>query len=227
MSQYTTLCGRRRSALRFLNCTTSSRICQELFSLLPKLWLFRSNQQFSKQAYLVTMPVVTASGLVWLYWDYITYPRICQEEISFPGSWRSARCKRLFFGSLVQSALCAPVSATSARVTLVTLTVGFMALFICPGFPRWTSIGSPVHEIEKVHGLRMLRPRIARFFSRWRGRPVARVVTAIFKGYRFGLPLAVVDMIPYHIRFVNTFFTEIHFLFYALYENYFLPMSPF
>ena len=43
------------------------------------------------------------------------------------------RGKGLFSASLLQSALCAPVSARSARVALVALTVGFMALFHLPG----------------------------------------------------------------------------------------------
>ena len=43
------------------------------------------------------------------------------------------RWKGLFSVSLLQSALCASVSAHSARVALVALTVGLMALFHLPG----------------------------------------------------------------------------------------------
>lgn len=43
------------------------------------------------------------------------------------------RGKGLFSAPLLQSALCAPVSARSARVHLVALTVGVMALFHLPG----------------------------------------------------------------------------------------------
>lgn len=64
-------------------------------------------------------------------------------------------CKGLFCASLVPTFT---VSASSARVALVALTVGLMALCICPGFPRWTSISSPnerMHEIEKVQTVRV------------------------------------------------------------------------
>lgn len=43
------------------------------------------------------------------------------------------RWKGLFSASPLQSALCAPVSASSTRVHLVALTVGVMALFHLPG----------------------------------------------------------------------------------------------
>lgn len=58
-------------------------------------------------------------------------------------------CKGLFCASLVLSFI---VSASSARVALVTLTVGLMALFICPGFPGLTSISSPNERMQMVFG---------------------------------------------------------------------------
>lgn len=67
--------------------------------------------------------------------DYITNPSQCQALFSvFRKLFLTfTRGKGLFFASLLQSALCAPVSARSARVHLVTLTVGVMALFHLPG----------------------------------------------------------------------------------------------
>ena len=74
------------------------------------------------------------------------------------------RWKGLFSASLLQSALCAPVSARSARVTLVALTVGFMALFHLPGLSPvdfyWQSrviicgcVGASLRRIEGWKGL--------------------------------------------------------------------------
>ena len=72
------------------------------------------------------------------------FRQFVKREFFIPLCLTFTRWKDLLFGFLLQSALCAPVSATSARVALVALTVGLMALCICPGFPRWTFIGSPV-----------------------------------------------------------------------------------
>lgn len=58
-------------------------------------------------------------------------------------------CKGLFCASLVPTFT---VSASSARVPLVALTVGVMALFICLGFPQWTSISSPNERMQVVCG---------------------------------------------------------------------------
>ena len=40
-SQFTTLCGRRWSALRFLHCITSLRFCQALFFVCLLFGIFR------------------------------------------------------------------------------------------------------------------------------------------------------------------------------------------
>lgn len=104
-------------------------------------------------ACLVTMPAVTGkplldcTGIISQLRSFVNrnFPivRICFLTVS-----RSAfRLSGL--RSLVQGPVCASlvhvvqVSASSARVALVAMTVGLMALFLCPGFPGWTSIGSP------------------------------------------------------------------------------------
>lgn len=128
-------CARFPLALRFLHCITTFRFCQELFSTVPKLLAVG----------IATPPVRSVSlsascaryGSPCLgYVDSIAHilPKV-KHYFRFFRKWflTFTRWKGLFFAPLLQSALCAPVSARSARVTLVALTVGFMALFHLPG----------------------------------------------------------------------------------------------
>ena len=84
---------------------------------------------------LDALPVVTGKPLLDCM-DIIPYlPGFVKHYFCLRWKWllTFTRWKGLFFAPLLQSALCAPVSARSACVHLVAMTVGVMALFHLPG----------------------------------------------------------------------------------------------
>lgn len=103
-----TLCRRHRSALRFLHCITSCRLCQELFLKLSEVELFRCSRLSTIPAYLVTLPVVTGRSVSTVQTLYHTFRHLSRRNFRLC-RYCSTWCGRLVCGSPVQSTgICSP-----------------------------------------------------------------------------------------------------------------------